>query len=50
MQFIDILNLHLHIACTLTCGIRNTRDVVHLRVKKQVFISIRLIHKQVVDT
>ena len=49
-QFVQILTLCKHIAGLLCIGLGDTCDVPHFSVEEHIFIEMRLVHKQAVNT
>ena len=49
-QFVQILTLCKHIAGLLCIGLGDTCDVPHFCVEEHIFIEMRLVHKQTVNT
>ena len=49
-QFVQILTLCKHIAGFLGIGLGDTCDVPHFCVEEHIFIEMRLVHKQTVNT
>ena len=49
-QFVQILTLCKHIAGLLCIRLGDTRDVPHFCVEEHIFIEMRLVHKQTVNT
>ena len=49
-QFVQILTLCKHIAGLLCIGLGDTCDISHFCVEEHIFIEMRLVHKQAVNT